>query len=136
MTSKKEPVEQRQHKRFRVRDDTVVIFRSPDAGMARLIDISMDGLTFDWVTSEILPVEASKLDICRTGRLCILYNLPCQSIWEFSIYEKKPTSLHRKRCGVQFGELTPDQKSQLEHFIQNPTTGEVQTRDPDTHSDP
>jgi hypothetical protein len=38
-----------------------------------------------------------------------------------------------KRCGVQFGELTPDQKSQLEDFTQNHTTGEVQAQDPDTH---
>jgi hypothetical protein len=127
MASKKEPVEQRQYKRFRVRDDTVVIFRFPDAEMGRLIDISMGGLTFDWVTSEVLPIEVTKLDICRTGSLFILYNLPCQSIWELSIYEKHPTSLHRKRCGVQFGELTPEQRFQLEHFIQNHTTGEVQT---------
>jgi hypothetical protein len=133
MASKKEPVEQRQCKRFRVREDTVVIFRSPDAGMGRLIDISVDGLTFDWVTSEVLPIEATKLDICRPDSLFILYNLSCQSIWELSIYEERPTSLHRKRCGVQFGELTRDQKSQLEHFIQNHTTGEVQAQGPDTH---
>ncbi|MBW2171957.1 MAG: PilZ domain-containing protein [Deltaproteobacteria bacterium] len=133
MASKKEPVDRRQRKRFRVRDDTVVIFRSPDAGMGRLIDISMGGLTFNWVTSEVLPIEATKLDICRTGSLFILYNLPCQSIWELSVYETRPTSLHTKRCGVQFGELTPDQISQLEHFIQNHTTGEVQAQDPDTH---
>ena len=101
--------------------------------MGRLIDTSMGGLTFDWVTSEVLPIEATKLDICRTGSLFILYNLPCQSIWELSIYEKHPASLHRKRCGVQFGELTPDQESQLEHFIQNHTKGEVQAQDPDTH---
>lgn len=133
MAGKKEPVERRQCKRFRVREDTVVIFRSPDAGMGRLIDISMGGLTFDWVTSEVLPIEAAKLDICRTDSLFILYNLPCQSIWELSIYEEHPTSLHRKRCGVQFGELTPDQKSQLEHFIQSHTMGEAQAQDPDTH---
>jgi hypothetical protein len=72
MASKKEPVEQRQYKRFRVRDDTVVIFRSPDAGMGRLIDISVGGLTFDWVTSEVLPIEVTKLDICGTGSLFIL----------------------------------------------------------------
>ena len=133
MTSKKEQVEQRQCKRFRVREDTVVTFRSPEAGMGRLIDISVNGLTFDWVTSEVLPIEATKLDICRADSLFILYNLPCQCIWELSIYEKRPTSLHRKRCGVKFGELTSDQKSQLDHFIQNHTTGEVQAQDPDTH---
>jgi hypothetical protein len=133
MAGKKEPVEHRQCKRFRVREGTVVIFRFPDAGMGRLIDISRGGLTFDWVTSEVLPIEATKLDICRTDSLFILYNLPCQSIWELSIYEKHPATLHRKRCGVQFGELTSDQKSQLEHFIQNHTRGEVQVQDLDRH---
>lgn len=133
MAGEKERGEQRQHRRFRVWEDTVVIFRPPDAGMGRLIDISMGGLTFDWVTTEVLPIEATKLDICRTRSLFILYDLPCQSIWELSIYEKHPTSLHRKRCGVKFGELTPDQESRLKHFIQNHTTGKVRIQDPDAH---
>ena len=133
MVKQKKVVDQRQLKRFLVREDTVVIFRSPDAGMGRLIDISMGGLTFDWVTSEVLPIEATRVDICRTGSLFILYNLPCRTIWELSIYEKRPTSLHRKRCGLQFGKLTPQQVSQLKYFIQNHTTSEVQVQDPDTH---
>jgi len=126
MTKGKKLVEQRQHKRFRVRDDAVVIFKSPDVGMGRIIDISMDGLTFDYVTSQVLPIKATKLDICLTGTSFCLYDLPCRSIWELSIYKKPPTSLlHRKQCGVQFGGLTDIQKSQLEDFIQNHTTGTV-----------
>jgi c-di-GMP-binding flagellar brake protein YcgR len=125
MSSKKEPVEQRQGKRHRVRGDAVVIFGTPEVGTGRLIDISMGGLTFDWVTSQVLPVQATKLDICQTGCSFSLCDLPCVSIWELSIYEKHPTSLHRKRCGVEFGELTESQKAHLGDFIQNHTTGEV-----------
>ena len=125
MTDGKKPNEQRQRKRFWVRDDVVVIFSSPDAMTGRLIDISMGGLTFDCVTDQVLPLEATKLDICLTGSTLFLCDLPCRNIWEFSIYERKATSLHRKRCGVQFGELAPDQKRQLKYFIQNHTTGEV-----------
>jgi hypothetical protein len=36
-----------------------------------------------------------------------------------------PSYRSMRRGCVQFGELTPDQTSQLEHFIQNHAIGEV-----------
>jgi hypothetical protein len=125
MATEKKPVEQRQCKRFRVRSEVVVLLSPHDAEMGQLRDVSMGGLTFDFVTSQVLPIEATRLDICPMGSAFLLCDLPFRSIWELSIYETKPTSLHRKRCGVQFGELTPDQIRLLEYFINNYTTGET-----------
>jgi hypothetical protein len=128
MVKQKEVVEQRQDKRFGVQDGAMVIFKPSDAGMGRLIDISMGGLTFDYVTSQAPPtVEAAKLDIILTDSVFSLYDIPCQSIWELTIYEKSPTSKYRKRCGVKFGELTSEQRRLLEYFIEKHTTaGEKQ----------
>jgi hypothetical protein len=125
MVKQKEAVEQRQHKRFRVQDGAIIIFKPSDAGMGRLIDISMGGLTFDYLTSQAPPtVEAAKLDILLTDSAFGLYDVPCQSIWELTIYEKPPTSKYRKRCGVKFGELTSEQRRLLEYFIEKHTTAE------------
>ncbi len=125
MTIQKEVVEQRQHKRFRVRDDAFVMLKPPDTGTGRLIDISMGGLTFEHVSSRASPIEATELDICLTGSTFILYDVQCRSIWELSIYEKSDTPLYRRRYGVQFDELTTAQIRLLEYFIENHTMGEV-----------
>jgi hypothetical protein len=126
MTTKKKLVERRQQKRFQARDGAFVILKSPHTGMGPLIDIGMDGLRFDYVSWRALPVVTIALDIFLTGSAFSLYDAPCRSIWGETIYETPPSPLYWKRCGVQFGELTPDQISQLEYFIENHTTGEVE----------
>jgi hypothetical protein len=120
MTGKKEPVERRQRKWFRVRDGAFVIFRPGDTGMVRLIDISMGGLQFDCDSWHASPMEAAELDICLPGSAFILYDVPCRSIGVLSIYGKSDTP-YRKRYEVHFGKLSQAQISQLEYFIQNHT---------------
>ncbi len=123
MTNTKARVEQRKHKRFRVQDGAFVILRPTDTGVGRLIDISMGGLTFDYVTRKAPSIEATELDIFLTDSDFRLYEFPCQSVWDLITYEIPTTAVHKRRCGVQFGELTQSQVFQLEHFIQNYTTG-------------
>ena len=123
MTNTKARVEQRKHKRFGVQDGAFVILRPTDTGVGRLIDISMGGLTFDYVTRKVPSIEATELDIFLTDSDFRLYEFPCQSVWDLIIYEIPTAALHKRRCGVQFGELTQSQVFQLEHFIQNYTTG-------------
>jgi hypothetical protein len=125
MTSKKEPFERRQEKRFRVKEGALVILKPADTGTGRIIDISMGGLTFEHLSSQRAPFEATELDILLTGSAFSLYDVPCRSIWNLTIYEKPQASLYKTRYGVQFGELTPGQMSLLEYFIQNHTTGEA-----------
>ena len=49
-------------------------------------------------------------------------NLVCRLFTE----EESPlTSGNKKRCGVEFGELTPKQTSQLADFIEHHTIGEA-----------
>ena len=125
MLNAKVQPDRRQHKRFRVQGGAFVILRPGVPGVGRLVDISMGGLRFEYMSWHAAPIEAAKLDICMTGSAFALYDIPCQRIWEETIYEKPPASLYWKRCGVEFGELTPQQVSQIEYFIKNHTKGET-----------
>jgi hypothetical protein len=124
MTDTKQQVEQRKLKRFRVRAGAFVMLKPSGITACRLLNISMDGLTFDCVSSQAEPVEATELDIFVTDAPIHVSDIPCRSIWDLTVYARPSVALYRRRCGVQFGELTPDQKFQLEYFIQNFTSGE------------
>jgi hypothetical protein len=126
MTERKVQVERRKHKRFRVEDGAFVALRPSDHGVGRLIDISMGGLTFDYVTMQPPSVKATELDIFVTNSSFRLFEIPCQSVWDLNTYDIPTTPIHKRRCGVEFGDLTSRQILQIENFIENHTVGEVQ----------
>jgi hypothetical protein len=125
MLNAKVQLDRRQHNRFRVQDGAFVILRPGDPGVGRLIDISMGGLRFEYMSWNASRIETVKLDISLKDSAFGLYDIPYQSIWEETIHENPLASFYWKRCGVKFGELTQAQISQLEYFIQNYTEGEV-----------
>jgi len=125
MANTKVGVERRKHKRLRVQDDVFVTLRPSDTGAGRLINISPAGLMFEYVTMNQPSIEATELEIFMTDNVFRLHEVPCQIVWDLPIYKNLTFSLHMRRCGVQFGELTYSQISQLEYFIQNHTTGKT-----------
>lgn len=117
--------DRRKLRRLRVQDGAFVILRPSDAGVGRLIDISIDGLSFDYVTTREPSGEPTELDIFVTDSPFRLYKIPCKTITDFKAFEIPETPSHRRRSGIQFGELTESQKSQLQYFILKYTTKEV-----------
>ena len=85
----------------------------------------MGGFRCDFVTERVSSIEATELDMFMTNSDFGSYRIPCQTIWRRITYESPLTSTSRWERGVEFGELTQTQISQLEHFIQNYTEGEV-----------
>ena len=113
--------DRRKRKRLRVQDGTFVILSPSDAGVGRLIDISLDGLSFDYVTTQEPSGEPNELEIFVTDSALRLYKIPCKTITDLKTFEIPQTRSHRRRSGVQFGELTAAQKSQIKYFIQKYT---------------
>jgi hypothetical protein len=117
----------------RVQGDGAFVALSPsDTGVGRIIDISMGGLMFEYVTVKEPSIEAkepsiepTELEIFVPGAEFRLGGLPCKSIWDRPSSEVFNTPLHKRRCGVQFGELKQSQIAQLEYFIQNHVTDET-----------
>jgi hypothetical protein len=125
MPEDKESDDRRKRRRFRVQDGAFVILSPSDAGVGRLIDISFDGLSFDYVTTQKPSGEPTELQIFVTDSPFRLYKIPCRTITDFKTFQIPHTHSHRRRSGVQFGDLTESQISQLEYFMQKYATEEV-----------
>jgi hypothetical protein len=121
-------VERRKNKRFQVHSGAFVILRPSDTCVGRIIDIGIDGLAFEYVDGEKPPGRPDELEIFVSNSVFRLKNLPCQSIYDLTIYESPLSSLNKKRCGVQFGKLTSRQKAKLSYFIEHHTAGAVSPR--------
>ena len=123
--TKKLHVERRRHKRFQVGEDAFVILSPSDTGAGRLKNIGMGGLMFEYVAVKEPSLEVSEVEIFVTDSSFRLHGLPCKSVWDLPVYKVPSVSLHKRQCGVQFGDLTPHQVSQLEYFIKNHTRGMI-----------
>ena len=123
----------RKHKRYEVPIGSFVALGPNDTILGQIIDISMGGLAFRYIDSK-MPTDASDLDIFLPERDFCLGKIPMKTISDYEIDNtvacKIVGGVHSsckamKRGSVQFGELRHHQESQLEHFIQNYTIGEV-----------
>jgi c-di-GMP-binding flagellar brake protein YcgR len=133
MIPNQETVEQREHKRYQVATDSYISLGSDQPVLGQIIDISMGGIAFRYMGSETLPDE-SHLDIYLTENDMCLGKIPFKTVSDYEVpntvlcktVDRIPPSCRTmRRSGLQFGELTPDQRTQLESCIMNHTTGEV-----------
>ncbi|UCD86737.1 MAG: PilZ domain-containing protein [Desulfobacterales bacterium] len=122
MASTKVRIERRKHKRFRVNSSAFVMLTPPDTCMGRIIDIGADGLAFEYVDGEDTPSRPNELEIIVTDSAFRLNHIPCEIIYDLTIYENPVASSNKKRFGVQFGKLTDYQRDQIQYFIRNHTT--------------
>jgi hypothetical protein len=88
--------------------------------VGQIMDIGSGGLAFRYVASEERTNGSTSLNILLTDRSFCMEKVPFKTTWDFPIpsdFSFGPITL--RHCGVQFGELTDEQKFNLEHFICN-----------------
>jgi hypothetical protein len=123
-------IERRKHERYHVKTGTFALLRSTSIEfskiremgmgeigfavikskpikMGQIINISMNGLAFEYIERRDKPIKVFKLDILY-AQDAIESEIPLNT---FTI----------RRCGVEFGELTSNQKSRLEFFLNKHT---------------
>jgi hypothetical protein len=128
VTTRREPVERRQHTRFRVPEGTMAVFGGPNATVGRIIDISMAGLAFVYVSDKKPAGEASEVDILLADDLSHLYGLPCETIYDVDNGNTRPSaSMTERRRGVKFKGLTLSQTLHLQDLLRYCATDELQT---------
>jgi len=126
MTNNKEIVEQRRNERFRARNGAFVALRPHYTKLGQISDISMDGLSFHYMSREELPnASFDVLDILVTNDDFYLETVPFEIVSDFEITKVPLSAVAIKRCSVKFGVLTDDQKSRLKNFIHNHTMDTV-----------
>ena len=114
--------ERRKFKRLLPRDWTFAVFRPDYANLGKVKDISIGGLALEYDLKETQNKGSLEIDIFLADDSLYLRRIPSIMIYDREIDEAY-RSVKKKRCGLQFGDLTPIKKSQLEFFLQNYTKG-------------
>jgi hypothetical protein len=129
MVPKKSFVERRKRNRFHLIAGTFVEFHKPRffnlgkpriAKSAPIIEISYEGLAFKYVDRNMWPHNFNVLSISIIDQSNKINEIPFKAVSDFSL-SRLPNSKFIRRCGIKFGKLTTDQKSQLYDLIQNNT---------------
>ena len=118
------PVERRQQPRFKAVDGVFAALVNHNSKLGQIKDISRMGLAFHYIDSGDESDETSELKIIVGKQGVYLDNLPFKKVADFEIdNDYSFSSLKMRQIGLQFGELTNQQHSLIEHFIQNHTMG-------------
>jgi len=120
------PAEQRMHERLAVKDGALAAFSRFDGcsfcKVGDIVDISLAGLSYCYLKETEPTPESTQLEIFgyKEPRLH-LQKIPCKVIYESNLRDPFGLGLGTRtiRCGLEFGDLSPKQRSQLELFIEN-----------------
>ncbi len=145
--------EQNRHKRFYAKDRVFAVVRSKNLKlkqfknmskgeialavikskppkMGEVKEISRGGLSFSYIENETDLTNFDEMDILFVEKDFHLSRLPFVTIEDTVIIEDGHIdALSMKRLTVQFRGLTSHQKNQLDHVLENYTTGEVPRKD-------
>lgn len=115
-------IDRRGHKRFPVRDGAFAVLRPQLNKLGQIVDISLGGLAFRYVFTGTHSNGSFEMDIFLAGNGFYLERVPIRTVSDFKMTKKIPmSSIPVRRCSVQFGELTPFQITQINHFLHNYT---------------
>jgi len=117
---KKRTVERRKDERFQTGKNTYAVLRARGSKLGRVIDISKGGLAFRYVSVGERLKGPLELDLLSHQYDYRIDKIPIKIITDLEVANKKAfKSTTLKRVGVQFGKLTREQKSKIEHFIRD-----------------
>jgi hypothetical protein len=122
MTNTKEQVERRKHKRFQAWNGAFVALGPFSLKLGQIVNMSMGGLAFRYIGSSEPSRMKTESKIFIDNAFC-LDNVPLETVSDFEAKQSSFASLVMRQSGVQFGKLTPDQRSELKYFIHNHTAG-------------
>jgi len=118
-------VEKREHKRFQAPPSAFVIYGPYFTSRAQIIDISTNGLAFRCPLAKRPSEGLFELDILFARGSFYVGKLPVRIVSHVVAPKRPFDAIPMRRCGLQFGELTRHQKSQVEYFVQNFSVSEV-----------
>jgi len=117
--------ERRQQKRFRVQEGAFAALVAQESRLGQIKDISIRGLSFRYIDGHEKLENADALKIILGDEGLYLDNVPFKKISDFEIENEFSFSrIKMRQIGLEFGELTAEQKMRLDRFIQYHTINE------------
>jgi hypothetical protein len=124
MVEKETTVDKRKHKRFKAQKETYIALVNHSIKVGEIINISKGGIAFSYIGKEAQLTGWHKMKIFLSSKRFYLKEVPFKVVSDFCLDSKTPFStVLMKQCSGQFGELTNQQRSRLDHFIANHTIG-------------
>lgn len=118
--SHKEYSEQRKIKRIKVEESARAALSSEGLIVGQIKDVSEYGLSFHYLENGKRPSGTGEISIFLYYKGFMTDRVTCNVMSDLPIFNPSPFNFIRKRrCGVQFMELTPSQKFCLKYFIDN-----------------
>ena len=124
--------EQRIFKRFVPEERAYVVFRPEFAKLGRIKDISMGGLGYEYVIYEQMKhgtegPHALEIDIFLSEKEFYLPSIACKVVYDIQIEQDTEdpviNTMGRRRCGLQFGDLSGRERGLLEFLLNNHVIG-------------
>jgi hypothetical protein len=84
----------------------------------------MGGIALEYIPEEDGSHRSCELEIPLGDDSSRLRKIPFDTIWEFTTDSEIAANPLTKRCGIQFGDLTDNQKLGLRSFIENYTSAD------------
>ena len=120
------PAKLEQIKDMSMGEIALAVLKAKPVQMGQIVNISQGGLAFRYIDSKLELNESFELDILFARDAFYLKKVPFRIVSDFNRVSKLSVGTFKmKQQGVQFGEMMPDQQSQLDLFIQNHTTSEA-----------
>ncbi len=113
---KREPeVEKRKHPRCKVEKDMYVAIKDNTFQVGIIADISLDGLSFNYLEDIPLTLDQGDIDIFTSGKRFYIPNIPVKVIYK---NRQKPNDeefsfITINQCGVAFDRLNENQTTQI-----------------------
>ena len=119
-------VEKREVKRYLAKKGAYAVLRDQYRSLGEILDISVAGLAFQYVSKGEKLNGCSELDIFLDKKGFYSMMLPFKTVSDIEIGAIMPVGVVRmRRRGVQFISLRNNQVLQLENFIKTFTEGEI-----------
>ena len=113
-------MERRKYTRFSTKKNTFAALRTGFDKVGRIIDISVNGLSFSYIVEESIPIESFHVDIFQSENGPYLSNIPCCVVYDILNTDKSYALVAKpRRCGLCFGPLIGKQQKYLIEFIEN-----------------
>jgi hypothetical protein len=113
--------ERRKFRRLLPQKLTFAVFRPHFTKLGKVKDICKGGLAFDYILDETQNPGSSEIDVFIFGDHFYLPRIPSKIVYDMPIVEEY-RSLKKRRCGLQFVDLTDAQAIELDSFLENYTT--------------
>ena len=110
-------MERRGKKRFEAKGGCLVILGSEPVKPWQILDISEEGLAFRYIRGAEEVGSIPHLDIRTSDTALCIEKVPYQVISDIDLTGAGRRSYKLKRCGIKFGQLTPEQSGQLRRLI-------------------